>query len=132
MMSDGGIFTTQQDLKNLDIQKKRQFIEFVRYWSSVRRKTDETISVFTEDGSLTQLKVLTLSLENLERGLLNSAPLAAFDLNNASTLKQYILFITSGGLIKKTPTSEYLNSRNLSRTIRLKGRPNINICRHGR
>ena len=121
MMSDGGIFTTQQDLKNLDIKRKGSLLNSSAIGVVCGAKTDETISVFTEDGSLTQLKVLTLSLENLERGLLNSAPLAAFDLNNASTLKQYILFITSGGLIKKTPTSEYLNSRNLSRTIRLKG-----------
>ena len=121
MYDNGSVFATQQKLSALDIKRKGSTLNSTAISLVTDTKTDKTITVFTKDGSLTHTRILTLSTENLEFGLFSSTPLAAFDFSDKSTLKDYIIFITSGGLVKKTKTEEYLNAKTGSRTIKLKG-----------
>ena len=117
---NGSAFVTQQDLDKLDIKKKTSPLNASPVSAYIETKTDKEITVFTEDGTLTKLKVLTMAMENLEQGLLNAKPLAAFDLTQEK-LPQYIVFVTSAGIVKKTLTSEYVSTKNNARTIKLKG-----------
>ena len=121
MFENGSIFATQQKLENLDLKRKTSELNISPITVVKETKTDKVLSVFTKDGSLSQIKMLTVSMEHLEFGLINSTALAAFDFSNKEEMKDYIIFVTSGGLVKKTLTSEYLTSKNNSRTIRLKG-----------
>ena len=117
----GAVFATQQKIEDLDFRRKTSDLNHGPISLVVDTKTDKTLSVFTRDGSIWNHKVLTMTSESLEMGIFNAAPLAALDFNNKSSLKEYIIFVTSGGLVKKTKTSEYLNIKNNSRTIKLKG-----------
>lgn len=121
MFQNGAIFPTQQDFKKLEIKRKGSPLNASPISLVIPTETNKTLTVFTKDGLMSQLKVLTLNNENLEIGLLNSEPLAAFDFSNKESLKSYIVFVTSAGLVKKTATSEYLSAKNNSRTTKLKG-----------
>lgn len=118
--ANGAILATQQDLSKLDIKRKGTPLNSSAISLSVPTKTDRVLTVFTKDGTMNAVKVLTLNSENLEHGLLNSEPLMAVDFKN-DKLKSYIVFVTSGGLVKKTSIQEYLNAKNGSRTTKLKG-----------
>ena len=118
---NGATFATQQKIDDLDMKKKTSTLNVAPITCVKETKTDKTLTVFTADGTLSHHKVLTMTSESLEYGMFNSAPLAAFDFTDKSELKDYIVFVTSGGLVKKTKTSEYLSAKNNSRTIKLKG-----------
>ena len=118
---NGSIFATQQKINDLDFKKKTSALNLAPITCVKDTKTDRVLTVFTNDGTLTHHKVLTMTSENLEAGIFNSAPLAAFDFKDKDELKDYIVFVTSGGMVKKTKTSEYLNAKNNARTIKLKG-----------
>lgn len=118
--ANGAILATQQDLSKLDVKRKGTPLNSSAISLSIPTKTDRVLTVFTKDGTMNTVKVLTLNSENLEHGLLNSEPLMAVDFKN-DKLKSYIVFVTSGGLVKKTSIEEYLNAKNGSRTTKLKG-----------
>jgi DNA gyrase subunit A len=118
---NGATFATQQKINDLDLKRKTSLLNHSAISLIKDTKTDKNLSVFTRDGTLWNHKVLTMTSENMEMGMFSSAPLAAFDFTNKSELKDYIVFVTSGGLVKKTKTSEYINAKNGSRTIKLKG-----------
>ena len=118
--ANGSTFVTQQDLDKLDFKRKTSPLNASPVTAYIETKTDREISIFTEDGVLTKLKVLTMAMENLEMGVLHAKPLSVFDLN-VDDLPKYMIFLTSGGMVKKTLTSEYVSAKNNSRTIKLKG-----------
>jgi len=118
---NGATFATQQKVQDLDLKRKTSLLNHSGITAVKDTKTDKTLSVFTKDGTMWSHKVLTMTSESMEMGMFSSAPLAAFDFSDKSELKDYIVFVTSGGLVKKTKTSEYLNAKNGSRTIKLKG-----------
>ena len=117
---NGATFVTQQPLEKLDLKRKTSPLNASPITAYIETKTDREITVFTDDGTLTKLKVLTMAMESLEQGMLHAKPLAAFDFNQEK-LPQYMVFVTSAGIVKKTSTSEYISSKNNSRTIKLKG-----------
>lgn len=121
MFENGATFGTQQKVSDLDIKKKTTELNSSPIRVNINTETDKILSVFTNDGTLHSYKVLTMATETMEMAQFNAAPIAAFDLNDTKNLKDYMIFVTSGGLVKKTRTSEYLNAKNNSRTIRLKG-----------
>lgn len=121
MFENGATFATQQKISDLDMKKKTSELNSSPVRANIDTKTDRVLTVFTNDGTLHEHKVLTMATEMLELAQFNAAPVAAFDLNDTENLKDYLVFVTSGGLVKKTRTSEYLNAKNNSRTIRLKG-----------
>lgn len=121
LYQNGSIFATQQKLESLDFKKKASPLNVSPILSVFETKTDATMTTFTNDGTMWHTRILTLSTENIESGLFSAAPLATFDFNKKETLKDYIVFVTSAGLVKKTKTSEYLGAKNGSRTIKLKG-----------
>jgi len=121
MFENGATFATQQKINDLDMKKKTSELNSSPIRINVNTETDKILSVFTSDGTLHQHKVLTMATEMMELARFNAAPVAAFDLNDNKNLKDYMVFVTSGGLVKKTKTSEYLNAKNNSRAIRLKG-----------
>lgn len=118
LMQNGTVFATQQDLKSLNTKKRGSpLTAAIRV--AINTTTDKTLGVFCEDGTLVHLKPLMLSREQVESGLLPSAPVAAFELGD-ETLPPYTIFCSSDGLIKRTPTSEYINAKNKSRTTKLR------------
>jgi DNA gyrase subunit A len=117
----GATFATQQKFEDLDFKRKTSELNHSAIRLVLETKTDKNLSVFTKDGTMWSHKVLTMTSESLEMGTFSSAPLAAFDFADKTSLKDYIIFVTSGGLVKKTKTSEYINGKNGSRTIKLKG-----------
>lgn len=121
LFADGSVYATQRDLSELPIRAKTNPLNASPITVHRRTRNDKELTVFTNDGALSKLRILTLSTEHLESGLFGAAPIAAFDFDDKSSLKEYIIFVTSGGLVKKTLTSEYLTAKNNSRTIRLKG-----------
>jgi DNA gyrase subunit A len=118
---NGATFATQQKIDDLDMKRKTSLLNHSAITLIKDTKTDKSLSVFTRDGTMWNHKVLTMTSESMEMGMFSSAPLAAFDFENKTELKDFIVFVTSGGLVKKTKTSEYLNGKNGSRTIKLKG-----------
>ena len=121
MFDNGATFATQRKLEDLDIKRKTSQLNSSGVSLVVETKTDKTLSVFTKDGAISNHKILTMTSENMEMGMFTSAPLLAIDFDDSKSLKEYIVFVTSAGIVKKTKTSEYANSKNGSRTIKLKG-----------
>ena len=121
MFQNGSVFATQQKLETLDLKKKGSPLNFNPIALTIETKTDATLTTFTKDGTMWHTKVLTMPTENIDMGVFMTTPLAVFDFDKKDTLKDFIVFVTSGGLVKKTRTSEYLNAKNGSRTIKLKG-----------
>ena len=121
MFENGSVFATQQKLESLDMKRKTSQLNASAVSLLVETKTDKTLAVFTKDGTMWNHKVLTMTSDTLEFGMVPSTPLAAFDFEDEKNLKEYIVFVTSAGLVKKTRTSEYTNGKNGSRTIKLKG-----------
>ena len=119
--SNGSTFVTQQKLADLDFKKKISPLNTSAVSLVSNTKTDRTLTVFTKDGSMSDIRVLTMTLESLEAATINGCPLAAFDFEDKKNLKEFIVFVTSGGLVKKTRTEEYIKSKNNTRTIKLKG-----------
>lgn len=121
LLEDGKVFATQQDLKKLDTKRRNSPLNGAAIKVAISTTTDKTIGVFCADGTIVHLKPLMLSREEVESGLLPSTPLAALELaQDASNLPKYTIFCSSGGLLKRTPTSEYINAKNGSRTTKLK------------
>lgn len=121
MLENGSTYATQKRLKDLSIRRVGDSLNMGPISLVVEAKTDKELSVFTSDGTVSNHKVLTMTSENLEMGVFPAKPLMAVDFSDEQSLKKYIIFITSAGIVKKTLTSEYQNSRNGSRTIRLRG-----------
>lgn len=119
--ADGSVYATQRNLSELPIRAKTNPLNAYPITIHRRTKSNKELTVFTNDGTLSKLRMLTLSTEHLENGFFSAVPIAAFDFDDKSSLKEYIIFVTSGGIVKKTLTSEYLTAKNNSRTIRLKG-----------
>lgn len=121
MLRNGSTFATQQKIESLDLKRRNSILNSSPVSVFVKTMTDRTLTVFTNDGTLWNHKVLTMTSEGIEMNTFNTAPLAAFDFSEKSQLKEFVVFVTSGGLVKKTPTTEFANSKNNGRTIKLKG-----------
>lgn len=117
---NGSSFATQQKLSDLNFKRKTSELNANAVTAYFETKTDRDITVFTVDGTMHQNKVLTMTTETMEQGMYPSAPIAVFDFEN-DEIKDYIVFVTTAGIVKKTKTGEYLKARNGSRTIKLKG-----------
>lgn len=121
MFENGSTYATQKKLNTLDIGRKTSNLNISPISLAVDTKTDKELAVFTKDGTMSNHKVLTMTAEDLDMGTFVSTPLFAVDFSNEKALKDYIIFVTSAGIVKKTDLKEYINSRNGSRTIKLKG-----------
>ncbi|RLI43927.1 hypothetical protein DRO61_12740, partial [Candidatus Bathyarchaeota archaeon] len=121
MFSNGNTFVTQKKLADLDIGRKAAELNQAAVVLITDTQTDKTLTVFTRDGTMQRVKLLTMATEKIEISTFNSRPLAAYDFDDSNNLKDYIVFITSGGMVKKTATSEYIKAKNNARTIKVKG-----------
>ncbi len=121
MFQNGSTFATQQKINGLDLKRRNSILNTAPVTVMKKTMTDRTLTVFTNDGTLWNQKVLMMTSEGIEMNVFNSSPLAAFDFSEKSDLKDFVVFVTSGGLVKKTPIAEFLNNKNNSRTIKLKG-----------
>ena len=84
-------FLQHNKTSKLDIKRKGTPLNSSAISLSIPTKTDRVLTVFTKDGTINTVKVLTLNSENLEYGLLNSEALMAVDFKN-DKLKSYIVF----------------------------------------
>jgi DNA gyrase subunit A len=116
VFSNGNIFTTQQSIEDLNMNKKTNVFNQNPIIAYRETSTDRTLSVFNKEGNMTNHKVLTLGIDSFESML--SEPVAIFDLEKQT--KKYLVFITRNGLVKKTSLSSYLDSRNNTKAIKLK------------
>ena len=119
MFANGNTFVTQKKLSDLDIGRKAAELNQSAAVLMMDTKTDKEITIFTQDGTMQTIKMLTMATEKLEVNTFNTIPLAAYDFE--ADTKDYIVFVTSGGMVKKTATSEYIKSKNNARTIEVKG-----------
>ena len=120
MYENGSIFATQKDFKDLDLRSKYGELNKAKVSCYIEVNTDQEIVVFTNDGTMQKIPALTLSKEQIEDNLLPAVPLAATTSDSIEN-KEYVIFFTSAGLVKKTKSSEYAKSKTGSRTIKLKG-----------
>lgn len=120
-MANGSTFATQKKLADLDIKRKAAELNNSAVILMANTETDKTLTVFKDDGTMERVKLLTMATEKIEVGMFNSRPLAAYDFDDVDNLKDYIVFVTSGGMVKKTATSEYIKAKNNARTIKVKG-----------
>jgi len=121
MFSNGNTFVTQKKIEDLDIKRKAAELNQSAAILMTDTETDKELTVFTRDGTMQRVKLLTMATEKLEISTFTSRPLAAYDFEDVDNLKDYIVFVTSGGMVKKTATSEYIKAKNNARTIKVKG-----------
>jgi len=121
MFANGNTFVTQKKLADLDIGRKAAELNQSPVVLMTNTQTDKTLNIFTQEGTMQQIKMLTMATEKIETNTFNTLPLAAYDFEDADNLKEYIVFVTSGGMVKKTATTEYIKAKNNARTIKVKG-----------
>lgn len=113
---NGNIFTTQQNLESLNINKKNNIFNQSPILAYRETSTDRVLSIFGKDGNMSNFKVLTLGIDSFET--VGFEPISVIDLAKES--KKYLVFITKNGIVKKTNISSYLEARNNTKAIKLK------------
>ena len=117
VFANGSVFATQQELESLSFKKKGTPLNQNAVKIYKETTTDSSVKIFTKDGNMIVLRTLMLGLDSFEQ-LPDCEPVAAFDFESEKA--DYIVFVTKNGLIKKTAISEYLETRNNTKAIRLK------------
>jgi DNA gyrase subunit A len=117
VFKNGTVFATQQEIESLNFKKKGTLLNQHPVQIYKETTTDSSLKIFTKDGNMVVLKTLMLGIDSFEQ-LPDCEPVAAFDFEKEKS--DYVVFITKNGLIKKTSISEYSETRNNTKAIKLK------------
>ncbi len=77
-----------------------------------------TITVFTKDGSMENFDLKTFTIDEIDSLSLSGEFVNAINIEKSD--KEYLIFITKNGIVKKTNIKEYLKARKKTKTLRLK------------
>jgi DNA gyrase subunit A len=116
---NGNVYTTQNDLKKLPITRVG---DPLNKEGSVKQilhaKPSNTIAIFTKNGRMENYDVKTFTIDEIEPLGLGSDFVNAINIEDSN--KEYLIFITKKGKVKKTNIKEYLKARKTTNAIKLK------------
>lgn len=124
IFKDFSTYLTKSPVENLRIGKRGVALNSKTMSISTQILSNGKLSVFTDDGVVYHRNVLTIGLEQLEPFGFDGTPLAAADLSTVEK-ESYIIFVSSEGVVKKTRTTEYENTRNGTKTIKIRDKDKL-------
>lgn len=116
--ASGKTYMTTTKFKDIDFSKKGNKLNESRIVASVVASVADTLLIFKKDGSITSLKVSSLNFDELEETF--SADEIFSVENIQESKKQYIVFVTYNGFVKKTDITEYQSIKSSTKAIKLR------------
>ena len=115
----GNLYVTQNDLTKLPLKLVGDKLNKEGSVKEVKKGLPiDTFAFFTRDGHMENFDIKTFTIDELEPIGLSENFVNAINIEKSK--KEYLIFITKNGKVKKTSMSEYLKARKRTKAINLK------------